>query len=207
MDSTTNLIDRAYGYRPEINYLVAGASGCGKTTFLERITIGKIGGDDFRVPNKPFVLTNSAQENSPLLNFHENECVDLEQKKVRPEVLVLCYDIGNPASLEELDPIVSLPGLYIYKYFPMARIYGADIAVVVIGLKRDLRHEKQEGEFIDPLIGYKTAQALEGAMYLECSATTEELIPAVVEDLVKKGLDVKTGKAYQASGMGNCIVC
>ncbi|KAK6516431.1 hypothetical protein TWF506_006339 [Arthrobotrys conoides] len=197
MDSTTNLIDRTYGYRPEINYLVAGASGCGKTTFLERITIGKIGGDDFRVPNKPFVLTNSTQENSPLLNFHENECLDSEQKKVRPEVLVLCYDIGNPASLEELDPINR----------EVARIYGADLATVVIGLKRDLRHEKREGEFIDPLVGYKTAQALECAMYLECSATTEELIPAVVEDLVKKGLDVKTGKAHQASGMGNCIIC
>ncbi|KAF3315448.1 hypothetical protein TWF173_003368 [Orbilia oligospora] len=161
MDSTTNLIDRTDGYRPEINYLVAGASGCGKTTFLEQ------------------------------------DWWYLEQKKVRPEVLVLCYDIGNPASLEELDPINR----------EVARIYGADIAVVVIGLKRDLRHEKQEGEFIDPLVGYRTAQALEGAMYLECSATTEELIPAVVEDLVKKGLDVKTGKAYQASGMGNCIVC
>ncbi|KAK6536150.1 hypothetical protein TWF281_000396 [Arthrobotrys megalospora] len=197
MDSTTNLIDRSYGYRPEINYLVVGAAGCGKTTFLERITIGKIGGDDFRVPNKPFVLTNSAQENSPLLNFHENECLDSDQKKFRPEVLVLCFDIGNPASLAELDGLNREVG----------RIYGADLPNIILGLKRDLRHEKREGEYVDPLLGYKTAQSLECAMYMECSAVTEELIPAVVEDLVKKGLDIKTGNAYQATGMGNCCVC
>ncbi|EPS42252.1 hypothetical protein H072_3779 [Dactylellina haptotyla CBS 200.50] len=195
-ESTTNLIDRSSGYQPEINYLVIGPAGCGKTTFLERITTGKIGGNDLKAPYKPYILTNSAQENAPILNFYENECLDSEERQLEPDVLVLCFDIGDPTSLEPLDKLNR----------DMTAIYRNNLPTIVLGLKRDLRHEGKEGEYIDPMVGYKNAQSLECTGYMECSAVTEELIPAVVEDLVKKGLDVKTGKAYEATGMGNCCI-
>ncbi|KAF3926442.1 hypothetical protein AA313_de0206298 [Arthrobotrys entomopaga] len=197
MDSTTKLIETPYGYQPEIHYLLAGASGCGKTTFLERITIGTIGTDNTRIRHNPFILTNSAQENAPILNFHENKCLDANEKQFRPDVLVLCFDIGNPDSVEALGELNRA----------LTETYGADIPTVVLGLKRDLRNEqRREGEVIDPMVGYKTAQTLECTGYMECSAVTEELIPVVVEDLVKKGLDVKAGKQYEESGFGNCCV-
>ncbi|KAK6538096.1 hypothetical protein TWF694_010980 [Orbilia ellipsospora] len=197
MDSTTNLINTTYGYQPEIHYLVAGASGCGKTTFLERITTGNIGTDESRIPHKQYILTNSAQTNAPILNFHENECLDSNEKQLRPDVLILCFDIGNPDTLQTVGDLNRT----------LAEKHGADIPTLILGLKRDLRNEEyREGKFIDPMVGYKTAQTLECTGYMECSAVTEELIPVVVEDLVKKGLDVKAGKQYETSGIGNCCV-
>jgi len=46
--------------------------------------------------------------------------------------------------------------------------------------------------------------------YMECSAQTGENIPLVVEDLVKKGLDVKMGLFDGHNGkkgwIGDCVV-
>ncbi|KAF3930825.1 hypothetical protein ABW19_dt0200377 [Dactylella cylindrospora] len=118
---------------------------------------------------------------------------------MRPDVVVLCFDIGNQDTFREISEIDR----------KLPTIYGADLPTVVLGLKRDLRHGKPKEEFIDPMIGYKAAQALEVTGYMECSAVTEELIPAVVEDLVKKGLDVKMGDVHggnAVNGMGSCHV-
>ena len=68
------------------------------------------------------------------------------------------------------------------------------LPLVVLGLKRDLRSEKDPNGIIYPQEAYQAAQALRADRYVECSALTGELLKLAFEDICKTALRPRGGE-------------
>lgn len=121
---------------------------------------------------------------------------------LRPSVLVLCFSIGDPTSLERLKTHWKRLVEEHYNYDEM-------LPVVVLGLQRDVRNrEDYNGQvrsmapqddnengadnvalngrtFVYPQEGLRVAQEMRCDRYCECSALTGELCREVIEDISK----------------------
>ncbi len=80
----------------------------------------------------------------------------------------------------------------------------ADIPVLLLGLKRDLRSEKDPNGIIYPQEGHRVAQELRCDKYMECSSTTGELIDEVFEDICKAAAEALTFRG--GTSEGGCMV-
>jgi GTPase SAR1 family protein len=105
---------------------------------------------------------------------------------LRPDVLVLCYDVSRRETLYSLKDAWrhTIDG-----HFNLTE----KLPVVMVGLKRDLRVEwtKDEqargvlGVSVMPQEGLRVAQEMRADRYAECSAVTGELCQEVLEDISK----------------------
>lgn len=141
---------------------------------------------------------------------------------LRPSVLVMCYSIADPASLDNLKTR--------WKYEVETHFnYDEDLPVIVLGLQRDIRNkEDYDGRvrqtvpanesdamldnaplnartFIYPQEGLRVAQELRVDKYCECSALTGELCREVIEDISKTAAKTTTEKGGRTEGT-NCLV-
>ena len=70
-----------------------------------------------------------------------------------------------------------------------------------MGLKRDLRSEKDPNGIIYPQEAYRIAQELRCDKYMECSAVTGELVHEVFEDICKTAaMSAETGGGLSEGG-------
>ena len=124
---------------------------------------------------------------------------------LRPDVLVLCFDISRR------DTLYSLKDAWkgtINGHFN----YAEKLPVVVVGLKRDLRLEwtkeeqdRQElGVSVMPQEGVRVAQEMRADRYAECSAVTGELCQEVLEDISKTAAMTTTAKGGKTEA--GCVV-
>jgi GTPase SAR1 family protein len=105
---------------------------------------------------------------------------------LRPDVLVLCFDISRRSTLYSLKDAWKST---VEGHFN----YTDKLPVVVVGLKRDLRvdwtkMEQERGELgisVMPQEGVRVAQEMRADRYAECSALTGELCQEVLEDISK----------------------
>lgn len=134
---------------------------------------------------------------------------------LRPAVLVMCFSIGDPASLESLKT-------YWKRLVEEHYNYNEMLPVIVLGLQRDVRnkedynghvHQMASGDdsdktvlngrtFVYPQEGLKLAQEMRCDRYCECSAVTGELCREVIEDISKTAALTTTedgGKSKDAS--------
>lgn len=74
-----------------------------------------------------------------------------------------------------------------------------------MGLKRDLRCERDPNGIIYPQEAYQVAQAMRADRYVECSAVSGELIGLAFEDICKTA--AKTATAAGGQSEGGCTVC
>ena len=75
---------------------------------------------------------------------------------------------------------------------------------MLLGLKRDVREGKGEGEVVDPQEGYRVAQEMRCDRYAECSAHTGELMREVMEDVARTA--AKTTTEAGGTSEGGCVV-
>ena len=80
----------------------------------------------------------------------------------------------------------------------------SDIPVLVLGLKRDLRSEKDPNGIIYPQEAYRISQEMRCDKYMECSAVTGELVHEVFEDICKTAAMTTTSSGGLSDG--GCIV-
>lgn len=74
------------------------------------------------------------------------------------------------------------------------------LPIVVCGLKRDLRSEKDPNGIIYPQDAYQMAQDLRADRYVECSALTGELLKPAFEDICKTAIKTTTVEGGQTEG-------
>lgn len=79
-----------------------------------------------------------------------------------------------------------------------------DLPILLLGLKRDLRSETDPNGIIYPQESYRIAQEMRCDKYMECSATTGELVGEVFEDICKTA--AKTTTANGGLSEGGCEV-
>jgi Ras family protein A len=116
---------------------------------------------------------------------------------LRPNLVILCFDINNRSSLENLPTSWRKE---VYKHYSQEE---ARMPVILLGLKRDLR--KEEEGMIWPQEAYRTAQEMRCDRYAECSAITGELMHEVFEDIAKVAAKTTTIAGGQSQG-STCIL-
>jgi hypothetical protein len=78
------------------------------------------------------------------------------------------------------------------------------LPLIILGLKRDLRSEKDPNGIIYPQEAYQVAQTLRADRYVECSAVTGELLKLAFEDLCKTAVTPTTGSNSQSAS--TCMI-
>ena len=74
------------------------------------------------------------------------------------------------------------------------------LPVLVLGLKRDLRDEKDPNGIIYPQESYRIAQEMRADKYMECSAVTGELLAETFEDIYLAAVKSTTDGGAQSDG-------
>ncbi|KAI6710075.1 hypothetical protein PZA11_000949 [Diplocarpon coronariae] len=189
---------------PQVSILLLGDSGCGKSTFLSRISKGSAYHDSkvslalLRDRDQPFVFDITFFNRPYRFEFQDTASPE-NWTLLQPDVIVLCYDISSRLSL------VNAQRVWINE---VKRIFTPkkELPVLFLGLKRDLRSAKDENGIIDPQEAYRVAQEMRCDRYLECSAMTGELVHEVFEDICRTA--AMSGKKEGNGGLseGGCDV-
>ncbi|KAH8819993.1 P-loop containing nucleoside triphosphate hydrolase protein [Xylogone sp. PMI_703] len=183
----------------EITVLLLGDAGVGKSTFLSRISRGKCNGvllkesiELLQDSNQPFIFDISFKNSSYRLEFYDTSSPE-NWTALTPDVIVLCYDISSRLSLINLQR-------YWHKETRLVFSSKADLPILLLGLKRDLRSETDPNGVIYPQEGHRIAQEIRCDKYMECSATTGELLPEVFEDICRTAVMTTTSNGGLSEG-------
>lgn len=179
-----------------------------------RLSLGVRPGDDdlppYQLPklrdiDQPFTFNISLYARPYKLSFYDTASPS-SYTLLRPDFIILCYDISSRASLHSLRtrwlPIVN-------SHFN----YDEALPVMVLGLKRDLRMEWTEqetrnggrGPSVMPQEGLAVATEMLCDRYAECSALTGELCREALEDVAKTCAKTTTEKGAKSDGT-SCVV-
>ncbi|KAI9801477.1 MAG: hypothetical protein M1833_002709 [Piccolia ochrophora] len=111
---------------------------------------------------------------------------------LQPDIIVLCYDISDQETLENASDRWAkiVHGTY---------LADRELPVLMLGLKRDLR-DLQTDKTVYPQHGLRVAQELRCDRYMECSATTGELVQEVFEDIAKTAALTQTDSKGLSEG-------
>jgi len=115
---------------------------------------------------------------------------------LNPNVIVLCYDISTRLSLTNLQRL--------WNKEIRALTSTAEIPILILGLKRDLRSEMDPKGIIYPQEAYCIAQEMRCDKYMECSAMTGELVHEAFEDICRTAAMATTEKGGLSEG--GCII-
>ncbi|KAL4980763.1 P-loop containing nucleoside triphosphate hydrolase protein [Aspergillus desertorum] len=185
-----------------ITVLLLGDAGCGKSTFLsglKSIRDQKAGiepMDLLRDSDQPFVYEIKFSKKLFTLEIYDTASPNQHWTTLRPDVVLLAFDISNRATLDGLKGWRS----DVIRYFQRGE--GERIPVMMVGLKRDLREEGEE--IIYPQETYRIAQELRCDRYAECSAVTGELMAQAFEDLARLAYQTTTAAGGQSKG--GCVI-
>ncbi|PIG79692.1 Rho-like small GTPase [Aspergillus arachidicola] len=188
-----------------VTILLLGDPGCGKTTFLSALKQGRsrFNGnashsqpEPLRDSDQPFLYDIRFSKKSFSLELYDTACPNQHWSTLKPDVVLLAFDISNRDTLTNLKTWRH----DIIRYFQHGQ--GERIPVMMVGLKRDLRIEG-EG-IIYPQETYRIAQELRCDRYAECSAATGELLAETFEDLARLAGMTTTDRGGQTQG--GCVV-
>jgi len=184
-----------------VSILILGDSGCGKSTFLSRLSAGQqdynrdkkhdqtqpqhvVSLPTLRDNDSPFEYDVRVYDRRYKFEFHDtSSSYHQHWTLLKPDVVILAFDISSREGLGRLkgwrDDTT--------RYFQCSSVHpmkdGESIPIMMLGLKRDLRVEG-EGT-IYPQEAYRIAQELRCDLYAECSALTGELMHEVFEDIAR----------------------
>ncbi|KAJ5404659.1 hypothetical protein N7465_005943 [Penicillium sp. CMV-2018d] len=191
-----------------VSLLLLGDAGCGKSTFLARLKSGRPSpsrpSDNepntlelLRDGDQPFIYDIRFSKKTFTLELYDTSNPNQHWTSLRPDVVVIAFDISNRDTLAGLKEWRN----DITRYFQHG--HGERLPVMMIGLKRDLRREGEE--IIYPQEGYRIAQELRCDRYAECSAVTGELLAETFEDLARLAAMTTTEKGGQSEGT-SCVI-
>ncbi|KAK3371284.1 P-loop containing nucleoside triphosphate hydrolase protein [Lasiosphaeria ovina] len=157
-----------------ITILFLGDEGCGKSTFLSRISQGRQNLEGsvpirlLRDLNQPFVFDIRSRRGQFRFEFYDTSSPE-SWRLIQPDLVVVCFDISQRLSL------INMQRVWIKEVRTTFRSNDTT-PLLVLGLKRDLRSEDDPNGIIYPQEAYQVAQEMRADKYMECSAVTGELL-------------------------------
>eukprot|EP00299_Pterocystis_sp_00344_P018768 c9356_g2_i2.p1 GENE.c9356_g2_i2~~c9356_g2_i2.p1 ORF type:complete len:190 (+),score=42.47 c9356_g2_i2:119-688(+) len=95
------------------------------------------------------------------------------------DVFLLCYSIGNQASLDNVKS----------KWFPEIRHYCPHTPIVLVGTKIDLRtNPRYKRPCVSAVDAKKIAKEIGAVVHVECSAMTQEGLKSVFDEAIRSCL-------------------
>ncbi|PGH10894.1 hypothetical protein AJ80_07337 [Polytolypa hystricis UAMH7299] len=210
-----------------VSIVILGDSGCGKSMFLARLSIGQDGcatriqaspGDARQEPaapsavapalpvlrdlDQPFTYNVRLYQKHYKLEFYDTAYPHENWTLLRPDLVILAFDITSREGLGRLKKWRHDITRHYQSPRYAASAAGEKIPILMLGLKRDLRVENDST--IYPQESYRIAQELRCDRYAECSALTGELIPEVFEDIARLAARSTTEAGGQTEG--GCVV-
>ncbi|KAF4547654.1 Ras-like protein 7 [Elsinoe fawcettii] len=180
----------------EVSILLLGDTEVGKSAFLSRLSALKEGPTLKELPRlrdseQPFAFDVTLYRRPFRLEFYDTSS-PTSYLLLRPSVVILCFSIADRSSLQSVHST--------WKDVVEANFnYNAQLPVIVLGLKRDLRKEN-DPDTIFPHEAVAFAQAMRCDKYCECSALTGELCDLVFEDIAKTAVATTTEEGGQSQG-------
>ncbi|KDR84516.1 hypothetical protein GALMADRAFT_220242 [Galerina marginata CBS 339.88] len=189
-----------------VKLVLMGDIGVGKTCLLIAYTSNRFP-DYAPTVFGSYVETNVVDGKSVNLQLWDNTA-RTENDRLRPlaypgtDIFVICFSIANPSSYESVRT----------KWYPEKIHYGpSSAAVIVVGLKSDLRDDPETRERLRNCrtapISYQQGIAMckdiGAAMYFECSARTGLGLRAVFEEAMRV---VVNSPPRKEKGGGKCII-
>jgi len=198
-----------------VSILILGDSGCGKSTFLSRLSVGQQDQNrdkkhdqrlsqhgaslpTLRDMDQPFIYGVRLYNRRYKFEFHDTSSYQRHWTLLKPDLVILAFDISSRESLGSLKGWRDDTTRYFQSSSLNPTTDGERIPIMVLGLKRDLRVEG-EGT-IYPQEACRIAQELRCDLYAECSALTGELIPEVFEDIARTAAKSTTEAGGQTIG-------
>ncbi|KAL2159983.1 hypothetical protein VTH06DRAFT_1638 [Thermothelomyces fergusii] len=181
-----------------VTILLLGDEGCGKSTFLSRISQGRHNLRSnspialLRDGDQPFVFDIRTRKGLYRLEFYDTSSPE-NWRLLRPDLVIICYDISQRLSL------INLHRVWI-KEVRSAFPASDTLPVVVLGLKRDLRSEDDPNGIIYPQEGHRVAQEMRADKYIECSAVSGELMIEAFDDICSTAIKTTTAAGGQSEG-------
>lgn len=110
-----------------------------------------------------------------------------DYRKLRPlsypqtDVFLLCFDLSNPTSLENIESV----------WVPEITQHCKDKPFVLVGCKKDLRDEKKskgDRDIVETERGEEMKRKIKAVSYIECSALKNDKLSEVFDEAVKHAL-------------------
>lgn len=198
----------------EVDILLLGSPGIGKSTFLARLPHLR---PDTRVTSatpppkpvdlaaRPFSFSVTLFRKPYTFNIWPNTgTLFLDPFPTTPRFVIIAYDITSRASLHNAQYYWRKQFSFHYDHLEHTT------PVMLLGFKRDLRTEErgEDGELVCvmPQEGVRVAGEMRCDRYAECSAMTGELLWEAVEDITRMAAMTTTERGGLSEGTGCSVM-
>ncbi|XP_059565922.1 rho-related GTP-binding protein RhoD [Myotis daubentonii] len=196
------------GARP-VKVVLVGDGGCGKTSLLMVFAEG-----DFPESYTPTVFerltVNLQMKGNPVELQIWDTAGQVDYDRLRPlfypdaSVLLLCFDVTNPHSFENI----------LNRWYPEVNHFCKGVPVILVGCKTDLRKDrslvkklwKNKLEPVTYHRGQEMARSVRAVAYLECSARLRENVHAVFQKAVKVALSSRSRNYWRRIARSFCVL-
>ncbi|KAH8677297.1 P-loop containing nucleoside triphosphate hydrolase protein [Xylariales sp. PMI_506] len=181
-----------------VTVLLLGDENVGKSTFLARMSRGstalegKVDVPLLRDMDQPFIFEVKNRKGGYRLEFHDTSSPE-NWRLLNPDLAIICYDISQRLSL------INMQRLWI-KEVRATFVSEAQLPIIVLGLKRDLRSETDPNGIIYPQEAVRIAQEMRADKYVECSAVTGDLFKLAFEEIFNTAVKTTTARGGQSEG-------
>lgn len=199
--------------RAEVDILLLGSPGVGKSTFLSRLPQlhSSNSTTPFKAP-KPIDLASRPFDFSVTLFrkpytfriWPNTSTLFLDPFPSTPHFVIIVYDISSRASLHNARYYWRRQFSYHYDHLEHST------PVMLLGLKRDLRTDERDENgksvCVMPEEAVQVAQEMRCDRYAECSALMGELLWEAVEDITRMAALTTTEKGGLSEGSGCAVM-